>query len=120
MDKPVAVIVPRDEELKNVKQYYLAVENEGLKLGKLLALFKTTGAEQLVIFANTRDKVLSLAEDVGKRYAVSASHDGMDQRARDAAVQKFRSGSSSILIAIRHRPWRRHQRDAAGSHHHQL
>jgi hypothetical protein len=35
MDKPVAVIVPRVEELENVKQYYVTVENEELKLGKL-------------------------------------------------------------------------------------
>jgi translation initiation factor 4A len=104
MDKPVELIVPRDEELKNVKQYYLTVENEELKLGKLYDLFKITGVEQrLVVFVNTKDKAVSLAKDVGKHYTVSASHDGMDQRARAMAIQKLKSRSSSILITTDHR-----------------
>jgi translation initiation factor 4A len=103
MDKPVAVIVPRVEELENVKQYYVTVENEELKLGKLYALFLITGVERLVIFVNTKNKAVSLAKDVGKHYTVSASHDSMDQRARDTAIQKLKSGSSSILITTDHR-----------------
>ena len=59
MDKPVEVIVPRAEELKNVKQYYLTVENEELKLGKLYDLFKITGVEQrLIIYVNIKDKAV--------------------------------------------------------------
>lgn len=100
MNKHVTVIIPRNEELKNVRQYYLEVENEELKLAKLYALFKTaTGSHGIIIFVNTRDKVMSVTEDVGKHYTVSAIHDGMDQHARDTAIQKFQSRSSSILIA---------------------
>ena len=98
------VIVPRAEELKNVKQYYLTVENEELKLVKLYDLCKITGVEQrLIIYVNTKDKAVSLAKDVGKHYTVSASHDGMDQRARATAIQKLKSGTSSILITTDHR-----------------
>lgn len=95
----LTVSVPRDEDLKNVIQYYVKVKEE-MKLSKLYDLLKTGKVvRNVIIFVNTKDKVMSLAEDVGKHYNVSASHDGMDQHARDAAIQNFWSGSSSILIA---------------------
>jgi translation initiation factor 4A len=98
----VEVIVPRGEELKNVKQHFVTVENEELKLGKLYDVFKITGVERLVIFVNTQDKAVSLAKDVSKHYTVSVSHDGMNQRASDTAIQKLMSGSSRVLIATDH------------------
>nr|TKW37236.1 hypothetical protein SEVIR_1G035200v2 [Setaria viridis] len=93
------VIVPRDEELKDIIQFYVKVKKEEMKLSKLYALLHTGKVRNVIIFVNTKDKVMSLSQDVGKHYNVSASHDDMDQHARDAAIQKFRSGSSSILIA---------------------
>ncbi|WVZ77289.1 hypothetical protein U9M48_025173 [Paspalum notatum var. saurae] len=98
MDKPVTVIVPRDEELKHIMQFYLKVEKEELKLGKLYALFKATDVKKIIIFVNTKDTVTSLTKDVESDYTVSECHDGMDQHARDTAIQKFLSGSSNILI----------------------
>jgi translation initiation factor 4A len=99
MDKPVIIIVPRDEELKDIRQYCLKVDNEEKKLSKFYALLKIVEVTKVIIFVNTKDKVISLTEEVGNHYTVSASHDGMDQRARDIAIQKFKSGSSTILIA---------------------
>ncbi|RLM80725.1 hypothetical protein C2845_PM12G07010 [Panicum miliaceum] len=54
---------------------------------------------KVIMFLNTKDKVMSLAEELGKHYTESASHDDMDQHARDIAIQKLESGSSTILIA---------------------
>ncbi|XP_062218602.1 ATP-dependent RNA helicase drs1-like [Phragmites australis] len=102
MDKPVTIIVPRDEELRSisVKQLYVKVEKEEVKLGKVCDLFDTMAITQSVIFVNTRRKVKSLIEKIkGKGYTVSASHGSMDQHARDTAIQEFQSGSSRILIA---------------------
>ncbi|CAL4889106.1 unnamed protein product [Urochloa decumbens] len=91
------VIVPRDEELEGLRQFYIKVEEE-TKLSKLYAVLKTRKVTKLIMFVNTKDKVMSLAEEFGKHYTVSASHEGMDQHARDTAIQKFQSGPSSILI----------------------
>ncbi|KAL5213113.1 hypothetical protein ABZP36_023960 [Zizania latifolia] len=101
MNKPVEIIVPR-EELQdiNIKQFYVNVEKEDCKLDKLCDLLDSKGIAQNIIFVNTRRKVKSLTEEIrGKGYTVSASHGGMDQRTRDIAVQKFQSGSSRIIIA---------------------
>uniref|UniRef100_A0A0E0IYB7 RNA helicase n=1 Tax=Oryza nivara TaxID=4536 RepID=A0A0E0IYB7_ORYNI len=101
MNKPVEIIVPRDEELEgiNVKQFYVNVEKEDCKLDKLCGLFDTMEITRSIIFVNTRHHAKSLTEKIrGKGYTVSAIHGGIHQRARDKAVQEFQSGSSRILI----------------------
>lgn len=101
MNKPLMIIVPRDEELQgiSIKQFYVKVEKEESKLDKLCDLFDTMAVTQSIIFVNNRRKVKSLTEKMrGKEYTVSASHGGMDQHTRDSVVQEFRSGSSRVLI----------------------
>ncbi|VAI45591.1 unnamed protein product [Triticum turgidum subsp. durum] len=101
MNKPMKVIVPKDEELEgfSVKQFHVKAEDEELKFEKLCDLFDTMAVTQNVIFVNARRKVESLAEKIsGRGYTVSASHGGMDQHARDVAVQDLRSGSSRVLV----------------------
>uniref|UniRef100_A0A0E0JYV0 RNA helicase n=1 Tax=Oryza punctata TaxID=4537 RepID=A0A0E0JYV0_ORYPU len=102
MNKPVEIIVPRDEELEgiNVKQFYVNVENEYCKLERLCDLFDTMEITRSVIFVNTRRQAKSLTEKIrNKGYTVSAIHGGMNQGARDKAVKEFQSGSSHLLIA---------------------
>ncbi|KAL6630102.1 hypothetical protein ACP70R_029867 [Stipagrostis hirtigluma subsp. patula] len=102
MDKPMIIIVPRDEELNGIsmKQFYVKIEKEELKVEKLFDLFDTMAVTQSIIFANTKRNVKLLMEKIrGKGYTVSASHGGMNQHARDTAIQEFRSGSSRMLIA---------------------
>uniref|UniRef100_A0A0E0JXF8 RNA helicase n=1 Tax=Oryza punctata TaxID=4537 RepID=A0A0E0JXF8_ORYPU len=98
MNKPVEIIVPRDEELEgiNVKQFYVNVEKED----ELCGLFNNMEITQSIIFVNTRCQAKSLTEKIGgKGYTVSAIHGGIHQGARDKAVQEFQSGLSRILIA---------------------
>ena len=101
MSEPMKVIVPKDEELEgiSIKQSCVKVENEESKFDKLCGLFDTMAVTQSIIFVNARRKVKSLAEKIrGRDYTVSTSHGGMDQTARDVAIQDFRSGSSRVLI----------------------
>ncbi|KAF7089536.1 hypothetical protein CFC21_092490 [Triticum aestivum] len=101
MNKPMKIIVPKDEELEgfSVKQFHVKAEDEELKFEKLCDLFDTMAVTQNIIFVNARRKVESLAEKIsGRGYTVSASHGGMDQHARDVAVQDLRSGSSRVLV----------------------
>ncbi|VAI57273.1 unnamed protein product [Triticum turgidum subsp. durum] len=101
MNKPMKVIVPKDEELEgfSVKQFYVKAENEESKFQKLCDLFDTMAVMQNIIFVNARRKVKPLTEKIrGRGYTVSASHGGMDQHSRDAAVQDLQSGSSRVLV----------------------
>lgn len=102
MNNPFKVIVPKDDELEgiNIKQFYVKFEKEEFKFAKLCDLFDTMAVTKSIIFVNARRKVKSLAEKIrGWKYTVSASHGGMDQQARDVAVEELRSGSSHVLVA---------------------
>lgn len=101
MYEPMKVIVPKDEELKgiSIKQFYVKVEKEESKFDKLCDLFHTMAVTQSIIFVNARRKVKSLAEKMrGRDYTVSTSHGGMDQQAREVAIQDLSSGSSRVLV----------------------
>ncbi|TVU34397.1 hypothetical protein EJB05_16229, partial [Eragrostis curvula] len=95
MNKSATIMVPRDKELKgiNISQFHVKVEKEELKLGKLCDLFDMMVGTQSIIFVSPQHKIK------GKGITVSASHGGMNQQARDNAIQEFRSGLSGILIA---------------------
>lgn len=101
MNKPMKVMVPKDEELEgiSIKQFYVGVEKEESKFDKLCGLFDTMAVTRSIIFVNARRKVKALAEKIrGRGYTVSASHGGMDQHVRDVAIQDLQSGSSRVLI----------------------
>ncbi|KAG8936162.1 translation initiation factor eIF4A [Tulasnella sp. 418] len=100
MRDPVRILVKRDElTLEGIKQFYIAVEKEDWKLDTLSDLYETVTITQAVIFCNTRRKVDWLTEKLHAReFTVSAMHGDMDQKAREALMKEFRSGSSRVLI----------------------
>lgn len=100
MDKPVRILVKRDElTLEGIKQFYVDVDQEEYKLDTLCDLYETLAITQSVIFANTRRKVDWLTDQMRARdHTVSATHGDMDQNTRDVIMREFRSGSSRVLI----------------------
>lgn len=74
MRDPIRILVKRDElTLEGIKQFYIAVEKEEMKLDTLCDLYKTVTITQAVIFCNTRSKVDWLTEKMTAReFTVSA------------------------------------------------
>lgn len=101
MNDPVRILVRRDElTLEGIKQFYIAVEKEEWKFDTLCDLYDTMTITQAVIFCNTKQKVTWLAEKLREsNFATCAIHGDMDQSARDAVMEEFRSGASRVLIA---------------------
>eukprot|EP00559_Dactyliosolen_fragilissimus_P003507 CAMPEP_0184861004 /NCGR_PEP_ID=MMETSP0580-20130426/5788_1 /TAXON_ID=1118495 /ORGANISM="Dactyliosolen fragilissimus" /LENGTH=427 /DNA_ID=CAMNT_0027358327 /DNA_START=73 /DNA_END=1356 /DNA_ORIENTATION=+ len=101
MNEPVRILVKRDElTLEGIKQFFVAVEKEEWKFDTLSDLYDTLTIAQAVIFCNTRQKVDWLANKMKEQnFTVSAMHGEMDQKARDATMEEFRSGKSRVLIA---------------------
>jgi ATP-dependent RNA helicase len=101
MNEPVRVLVKRDElTLEGIRQFFVGVEKEEWKFDTLCDLYDTLTITQAVIFCNTTKKVDWLAAKMKEnQFAVSAMHGQMDQQARDAVMEDFRSGSSRVLIA---------------------
>ncbi|KAJ0746318.1 putative RNA helicase [Helianthus annuus] len=75
MNKHVRILVKRDElTLEGIKQFYVNVEKEDLKLETLCDLYETSAITQSVIFVNTHRKVNWLTENMRSRdhtYGVS-------------------------------------------------
>lgn len=101
MKDPVRILVRRDElTLEGIQQFFIAVEKEEWKFDTLCDLYDTLTITQAVIFCNSKQKVDWLAQQMKERnFTVCSMHGDMDQSARNAVMEEFRSGSSRVLIA---------------------
>jgi translation initiation factor 4A len=100
MRNPIRILVKRDElTLEGIKQFYVAIETDDLKLDVLLDLYGSLTITQAIIYVNTKRKVDWLTEKMKEKdFTVSAIHGDMDQHERDLIMREFRSGSSRVLI----------------------
>ena len=81
--RQVAYIVPR--------QYKVAA------LGRVLDMESPTSA---IVFCRTRTEVDELSETlIGRGYGAEALHGGLSQEQRDRVMQRFRDGTTELLVA---------------------
>jgi translation initiation factor 4A len=101
MRNPIRILVKRDEiTLDGIKQFYIAVEQEGWKLDTLCDLYETLTITQAIIYCNTRRKVDWLTDKMTQRdFTVSSMHGDMEAEKRQLIMKEFRSGSSRVLIS---------------------
>lgn len=100
MHDPVRVLVKRDEvTLEDIKQYFVAVENEKWKFDTLTDLYDTLTISQAVIFCNTKRKTQWLADKLTKSgFSVVRMDGDMNQEERDEIMSIFRKGESRVLV----------------------
>jgi translation initiation factor 4A len=100
MNNPIRILVKKDElTLEGIKQFYIAVDEEDLKLDVLCELYKKIRIKQAIIYVNTRKKVEWLIEKmVNNGFSVSSLHGDMDQIERGEIMKNFRSGIIKVLI----------------------
>jgi len=101
MRDPVKILVKKEQlTLNGIKQFYVAVECEDLKLDTLCDLYETLNITQAIIYCNTRRKVDWLTDKMSQRdFTVSAMHGEMNQTERELIMTEFRSGSSRVLVS---------------------
>ena len=94
MNNPLKILVKRDElTLDQIKQFFVAVDQEDYKFETLCDLYDTLTVTQSVIFCNKRNKVEWLARKMREaNFTVSYMHGSMPQKERDAIMDEFRSG----------------------------
>lgn len=86
-------------ELKDVRQFYMLIKHEQLKVAALCELYDSLGFTQAVVFCNFRQKVSQLSEEMtAKSFTVAAIHEKMDHRVIEMALKQFRLGSARLLI----------------------
>ena len=99
MRSPSRILVKRESlTLEGIKQFYVAVE-EDHKLETLMDLYESVSVAQSVIFANSRQKVTYIAEELNKHnHTVSYMHSDMPKGDRERVMSTFRAGSSRVLV----------------------
>jgi ATP-dependent RNA helicase DeaD len=100
---PAQVSIAREKtaagKMPRVRQvaYVVSKANKPLVLQRVLEMEAPTSA---LVFCRTRLEVDSLVETLNAHgYRADAIHGGMEQRQRDAVMNRFRSAKSDLLIA---------------------
>eukprot|EP01106_Pelomyxa_sp_JSP_P004251 TRINITY_DN1654_c0_g1_i2.p1 TRINITY_DN1654_c0_g1~~TRINITY_DN1654_c0_g1_i2.p1 ORF type:complete len:292 (+),score=62.39 TRINITY_DN1654_c0_g1_i2:272-1147(+) len=102
MESPI--IIKEKQNLKDIKQFYVSVQREELKLHTLCELFNTLWGtiSQSVVFCNTRRKVEWLSEQIHQNHknftSISSIHGDLDMKDRNTIMGNFRAGLTRVLI----------------------
>ena len=98
--EPVRIEIESEEETNvNVEQHaYIVADSDKEKL--LISLMRKEGWDRVIVFANRRDRVRDLCEQLKKAGVSVAMLSGeVEQRKRIATLEKFRDGSIQVLVA---------------------
>jgi translation initiation factor 4A len=98
---PVQILLPAEEvTLEGIKQYYVYMPREEMKLDTLCELYEHLNISQAIIYCSTRQKVEWLSDQMTKRgFDLKYIHGDMDLHERKTQMDAFRSGQCRVLIS---------------------
>lgn len=101
LTNPVRILLPQDEvTLDGIKQYYVPLDREDLKLVMLIDLYQYITINQSLIYVNKRQKAEWLAKQLANQgFTLEYIHGDMDVAERKKRMEDFRSGSVRLLIS---------------------
>lgn len=97
---PVRIEVgKRNEPTQTVQQSYLAA-GEKQKSGAVQSLIRQEKPRLALVFCNTRRRVKNLQKQLSEQgFLVSCLHGDLSQNQRDAIMDTFRKGETTVLVA---------------------
>lgn len=100
MHQPLKILLKKNEiPVDLIKQFYIDVEIEDLKLEVLLDLYNLISTSQAIIFCNTIRKVEWLTTSLEENnFSITSIHGKMTSVERTEVVKDFRNGKTRILI----------------------
>jgi ATP-dependent RNA helicase RhlE len=99
MQSPVRVEIATAKPPEAIDQRLYPVSKH-LKLPLLMALLKVEGVESALVFTRTKLEADVVTRNLLEaRYSVSVIHGDFQQKARNKALEAFRSGHARILVA---------------------
>jgi ATP-independent RNA helicase DbpA len=94
---PVIVKVETEHAAQKITERYYTTKD---KFNTLTALIGTYRPDSLLIFANTKNDVIRIAEKLhAQGHSVVALHGDLDQTERNEAIIAFANGSKKIMVA---------------------
>jgi superfamily II DNA/RNA helicase len=101
MRDPINILVKTESiTLEGIKQYFVAIENDGQKYETLKDLYGHISLSQCIIYCNSIKRVSDLYEALLKdNFPVCQIHGGMEKDEREKAYKEFTSGGARVLIS---------------------
>lgn len=98
---PLNVLVKAEElTLEGIAQFFVAVEKSSWKPGVIQDLYELASIQQCIIYCNTKERAISLADFLTKEgFTLTHIHGDMPQDERNTCMRNFRSGKSRVLIS---------------------
>ncbi len=98
-DPAVVEIAHKGETAKTVEQFVMPIQN--FKKPELLqAVLEEKGSERIIVFARTKNRTEECAETLRQAgYRAESIHSDKSQGQRRRALENFRRGKTSILVA---------------------
>jgi len=98
-DPAVVKVVRNELTAENIEQLFFEIKAKA-KIEVMCRLIDLYQLQQIIVFCNTKLKVDEVVEELIRRdYGAEGLHGDMRQQARTQVMTKFRSGSSTILVA---------------------
>jgi translation initiation factor 4A len=86
--------------LEGISQFYITTENDKIKYDTISDLYETIIINQLMIYCNTKQRVMYLADNLRQDgYACSCIHSDLPTNERMNIMQNFRNGETRVLIS---------------------
>lgn len=100
MKKPEQILVSKDEiAVTHMKQFYTVINQHG-KFEALCNILRQDDVEKAIIFCKTRRDTSRVSDQMHRKgFRVQALHAGFTQAQRDRAINDFKTGRLSLLVA---------------------
>jgi len=98
---PEKITVRKEQlTLDGITQYYIATENDKCKYDAITDLYSSMIINQLIIYCNTKQRVIYLAENlVADGHTCTCIHSDLTTNERMNIMYQFRKGDSRVLIS---------------------
>jgi translation initiation factor 4A len=101
MNDPLKILIKKDQlTLEGIKQFYVNVERDDWKLDTLIDLYGHINTSQSLIYVNRKTKAKWLHNKLTEEnFTTAVIHSELNQTERTDIMNKFRDGSSRVLIS---------------------
>ena len=101
MRNPIKILVKSEAlTLEGIRQYYVALNDDGQKYVTLKDIFNIISVSQSIIYCNSIKRVTDLTDAMIKDgFPVCCIHSNMEKSKRDAVNDDFRQGKYRVLIS---------------------
>lgn len=101
MKDPVKILLEKKMvTVQGIKQFYIAMSEDGQKFGTLIQLYKNIEIGQCIVFVNTKERAHELTKKLSDlKFPITCLTGDMEDDERRKVMKDFRDGESRILIA---------------------